>query len=419
VRAGIDAHDVGQSRYLRVVLPASIPSPDPVWSQIPLGPLTIHTYALCLLAGIAAAAYITDRRLRARGAAPGLALDIAMWAVPIGIVGARIYHVLTHLGDFTGPGVDPWAWVRIWEGGNALFGSLLGGAVGVWIGCRLTGLRFWSFADALAPGLLAAQAIGRLGNYVNQELFGLPTTLPWGLEIRPDAPMFPDWAEPGTLFHPLFLYEMIWNLIGIALLLAIERRVVRRNEALLADGATPGAGLRWGRMFGLYLIWYGLGRSWLEAIRIDPTSDAPLGVPANIWTSGVAILLGIAIVVVQGRRHPEPEPSVYQPGREPEDEGVEAVSEKVAEADAKDAKDAKADDADDADEAKGSGSADADPASATPSEDAASKSITSESAVSERTPSKSAVSERTVPTSSASEAAVEGTDGKGSSSDSK
>jgi prolipoprotein diacylglyceryl transferase len=298
------------------VLPASIPSPDPVWSQFNVGPLTIHTYALCLLAGIAAAAYITDRRLRARGAAPGLALDIAMWAVPIGIVGARIYHVLTHLSDFTGPDVDPWAWIRIWEGGNALFGSLLGGAVGVWIGCRLTGLRFGSFADALAPGLLAAQAIGRLGNYVNQELFGLPTTLPWGLEIRSDAPMFPAGTPEGTLFHPLFLYEMIWNLIGIAVLLTIERRVERRNAAL----TNPGPGLRWGRMFGLYLIWYGLGRSWLEAIRIDPTSDAPLGVPANIWTSGIAILLGITIVVVQGRRHSEPEPSVYQPGREPEDE---------------------------------------------------------------------------------------------------
>ena len=222
--AGLPMPTRSASRYLRVVLPASIPSPDPVWSQFNLGPLTIHTYALCLLAGIAAAAYITDRRLRARGAAPGLAVDIAMWAVPIGIVGARIYHVLTHLGDFTGPEVDPWAWVRIWEGGNALFGSLLGGAVGAWIGCRLTGLRFWSFADALAPGLLVAQAIGRLGNYVNQELFGLPTTLPWGLEIRSDAPMFPVGTPEGTLFHPLFLYEMIWNLIGVALLLAMRRR---------------------------------------------------------------------------------------------------------------------------------------------------------------------------------------------------
>jgi prolipoprotein diacylglyceryl transferase len=241
--------------------------------------------------------------------------------------------VLTHLGDFTGPGVDPWAWIRIWEGGNALFGSLLGGAVGVWIGCRQTGLRFGSFADALAPGLLVAQAIGRLGNYVNQELFGLPTTLPWGLEIRPDAPMFPADTPEGTLFHPLFLYEMIWNLIGVALLLTIERRVERRNAAL----ANPGPGLRWGRMFGLYLIWYGLGRSWLEAIRIDPTSDAPLGVPANIWTSGLAIVLGIVVVVVQGRRHSEPEPSVYQPGREPEDEDAEPEAAAGAEADAADA----------------------------------------------------------------------------------
>ncbi|WP_423464129.1 prolipoprotein diacylglyceryl transferase [Promicromonospora sp. MS192] len=313
------------------MLPASIPSPDPVWSQFSLGPLTIHTYALCLLAGIAAAAYITDRRLRARGAAPGLALDVAMWAVPIGIVGARIYHVLTHLGDFTGPGVDPWAWVRIWEGGNALFGSLLGGAVGVWIGCRISGLRFWSFADALAPGLLVAQAIGRLGNYVNQELFGLPTTLPWGLEIRSDAPMFPDGTPEGTLFHPLFLYEMIWNLVGVALLLTIERRVTRRNEAL----ATPGPGLRWGRLFGLYLVWYGLGRSWLEAIRIDPTSDAPLGIPANIWTSGIAVLLGVAIVVVQGRRHTGPELSVYVPGREPADDEDPDAETTSAEADGK------------------------------------------------------------------------------------
>ncbi|MFI2364791.1 prolipoprotein diacylglyceryl transferase [Promicromonospora sp. NPDC019610] len=339
------------------MLPASIPSPDPVWSQFSLGPLTIHTYALCLLAGIVAAAWITDRRLRARGAAPGIAVDVAMWAVPIGIVGARIYHVLTHLDDFTGPGVDAWAWVRIWEGGNALFGSLLGGAVGVLIGCRISGLRFWSFADALAPGLLVAQAIGRLGNYVNQELFGLPTTLPWGLEIRSDAPMFPTGTPEGTLFHPLFLYEMIWNLIGVAVLLFIERRVVRRNEALLADGGTPGAGLRWGRMFGLYLIWYGLGRSWLESIRIDPTSDAPLGVPANIWTSGIAVLLGIGIIVVQGRRHPEPELSVYVPGREPADEDAADEDAEAADAEAADAEaaDAEAADAGTADGAKADG----------------------------------------------------------------
>jgi hypothetical protein len=171
----------------------------------------------------------------------------------------------------------------------------------------------------------------------------------------------------------LFLYEMIWNLIGIALLLAIERRVVRRDQALLADGGTPGAGLRWGRMFGLYLIWYGLGRSWLETIRIDPTSDAPLGVPANVWTSGIAILLGIAIVVVQGRRHPEPEPSVYQPGREPEDEDGDVDG---------------GEDAEPEKDAEPAGSADDDGSASTASDDA-----TSEGAASKAADSKSPASE--------------------------
>ncbi len=299
------------------MLPGGIPSPDPVWSQIVLGPITIQTYALCLLAGIAAAVVLTHRRLRSRGGLRDETLDVALWAVPCGIVVARIYHVLTHLGDYTGPDSDPWEWVRIWEGGIAIFGSLLGGALGVLIACRIAGLRFWSFADALAPALLLAQAIGRLGNWFNQELFGSPTTLPWGLEISPDAPMYPDGVAAGTLFHPLFLYEMLWNLTGMVILLVLERRSVRRAAARAAAGIAAGPELRWGRLFALYLVWYGLGRSWLEALRIDPTSTAPLGVPANIWTAGAAVLLGVAIFVVQGRRHAEPETSVYVPGREP------------------------------------------------------------------------------------------------------
>ena len=302
------------------MLPGSIPSPDPAWSQIALGPLTVHTYALCLLAAIAAATVFTQRRLRSRGAQGDVTLDVVIWAVPCGIVVARIYHVLTHLGDYTGPDSDPWEWLRIWEGGIAIFGSILGGALGVYIGCRLTGLRFWSFADAVAPALLLGQAIGRLGNYVNQELFGSPTTLPWGLEVSPDAPMFPDGMAAGTLFHPLFLYEMLWNLLGIAVLLGLERASARRTAARVGTGLRVGAGLRWGRLFALYLVWYGLGRSWLEALRIDPTSNAPLGVPVNLWTAVGAVLLGVAIFVVQGRRHPEPETSVYVPGREPDED---------------------------------------------------------------------------------------------------
>jgi len=270
------------------VRPLSIPSPDPAFAQFAIGPLTIHTYALCIIAGMAAALMITSRRLTRRGAAPGVVLDIILWAIPLGIVGARFYHVLTHVGDYFYAGANLWNVFAIWDGGNALYGSLLGGAVGAYIGCRRSGIRFWVFADALAPAMLVAQALGRFGNYFNHELFGLPTTLPWGLEIEPSNPKFPADLPAGTLFHPLFLYEIIWNLIGVAILLLLERRFR----------------LQWGRLFALYLVWYGLGRSWLEAIRIDPTSDAPLGIPANVWASFIAIALGAILFIVQTKRHP-------------------------------------------------------------------------------------------------------------------
>ena len=284
----------------------SIPSPPSVWSQFPLGPLTVHTYALCILAGIIAAVIITQRRLSTRGAKSGVVLDIIIWAVPIGIVGARFYHVFTHLGDYFFSGANLWNIFAIWDGGNALYGSLLGGALGAYIGCRRHGIRFWSFADALAPAMLVAQSLGRFGNYFNHELFGLPTTLPWGLQIESSNAKFPPGLAAGTLFHPLFLYEIIWNLIGVAVILFLERKLT----------------LRWGRAFGLYLIWYGLGRSWLEAIRIDPTSDGFLGIPANVWASFVAIALGITLFVIQTRRHPQPEISVFRDGWIPREQRV-------------------------------------------------------------------------------------------------
>jgi prolipoprotein diacylglyceryl transferase len=270
-----------------------------------IGPLTIHTYALCILAGIVAAIIITQRRIGSRGATPGIVLDIIIWAVPFGIVGARIYHVLTHTGDYFAPGDNLWNAFAIWDGGNALYGSLIGGAVGAYIGCRRHGIKLWAFADALAPAMLVAQAIGRLGNWFNQELFGLPTTLPWGLQIaRPNTALTNDHLESlptSTLFHPLFLYEIIWNLIGVAIILILERRL--RGH---------GSELRWGKAFGVYLIWYGLGRSWLEAIRIDPTSDHILGLPDNVFASFVTVALGIVLIVVQARRHREPELGVYR-----------------------------------------------------------------------------------------------------------
>ncbi|WP_442927896.1 prolipoprotein diacylglyceryl transferase [Microbacterium sp. CCNWLW134] len=225
-----------------------------------------------------------------------------------------------HGGDYFYPGANLWGVFAIWDGGNALYGSLLGGAVGAWIGCRRTGIRLWSFADALAPAMLVAQAIGRIGNYFNHELFGLPTTLPWGLEILPTDTMFPPELPAGTLFHPLFLYEIIWNLIGVGIILFVERRFE----------------LRWGRAFGVYLIWYGLGRSWLEAIRIDPTSDMLIGIPANVWASFVVIVLGVTLIMLQSARHPELETSVHRSGRGPRADaspgkgGVEASISMVA-----------------------------------------------------------------------------------------
>jgi len=273
----------------------ALPSPPVSWASFRVGPLTIHTYALCILAGIVAAVLITQRRLRGRGVAPGFVVDAALWAVPLGIVAARIYHVLTHTGDYFAPGDDLWNVFAIWDGGNAIYGSMLGGALGIWIATRRAGVRFLSFADAMAPGMLVAQAIGRLGNYFNHELFGLPTTLPWGLQVEPTNPHIPPGTPPGTLFHPLFLYEIVWNLVGVAIILLLERRTA----------------LQWGRAIATYLMWYGLGRSWLEAIRIDPTSDAFLGIPANDWASFAAVAIGLTLLLVQRHRHPGPEPSPF------------------------------------------------------------------------------------------------------------
>jgi prolipoprotein diacylglyceryl transferase len=170
----------------------------------------------------------------------------------------------------------------------------------------------------VAPGVLLAQAIGRWGNYFNNELFGLPTNLPWGLEIPSSNPAYPSGLPEGVLFHPTFLYESIWSLVGVLVLLAADRRF----------------NLRWGRMIGLYLIYYSIGRIWVEAIRIDP-SEIVLGLRINIWSAIVGIAAGLTLMIIQSRRHTGLELSAYLSGREPAaanppstDQEVKLVSEK-------------------------------------------------------------------------------------------
>lgn len=271
--------------------------PSPTISYIDLGPVRIHFYALCILTGIVLATLLTDSRLVRRGAQRWVTLDIILWAVPIGVVAARLYHVFTHPSDYFYAGANLWKVFAIWEGGNAIFGALLGGAIGALIGCRMTGIRFWSFADALAPGMLIAQATGRLGNYFNQELFGSPTTLPWGLEIAFPNAAWPSGVPEGTLFHPTFLYEMLWNVAGAVVIILLERVFY----------------LRWGKAFALYLVWYGIGRSYLEAMRLDP-SEVIFDIRVNIWAAWLAIAAGLLIFIIQSRRHPGRELSVYRQG---------------------------------------------------------------------------------------------------------
>ncbi|MFV0434530.1 MAG: prolipoprotein diacylglyceryl transferase [Leucobacter sp.] len=279
-----------------MILPFSIPSPELQYFQI--GPLRIYAYALCIIVGIVCAMIWTGRRLTRRGGERGAVFDFTVWALVLGIIGARLYHVLTHWGDYFGPGKNPLEIFAFWNGGIAIFGALLGGAVGVLVASRLSGIRFWSFADALVPGLLLAQAIGRLGNWFNHELFGGPTTLPWGLEIESSNPAFPIGLPADTLFQPTFLYEALWNILGIFVLLAIERKLQPR----------------WGKFFALYLIWYGIGRTFTESMRVDP-SLLFLGLRTNVLAAMLAIVLGIVIFLVQRRRHVGVETTVYLPNR--------------------------------------------------------------------------------------------------------
>lgn len=293
-----------------VMVPASIPSPD--WSgfdiPLPWGTLRIHAYALCILAGIIVGLWLTSVRWAKRGAPEGSVWDIVIWAIPFGIIGGRLYHVVSSPDAYFGPGFDGtgdlWLIPQIQRGGLGIWGAVVLGVLGAWIGCRRSGVKLTAFLDAAAPGLLLAQAVGRWGNYFNQELFGGPTTLPWGLQIDADNPNFPAGTPADTLFHPTFLYESVWNLVGVVILLALDRRFHFRRA----------------RLFWLYAMYYTLGRVWIEAMRIDEAEQISLfGITTrlNVWTSIFVFVVALIVFVLLGMKgRPEPD-TPYLPGHGP------------------------------------------------------------------------------------------------------
>ncbi|MBI1377489.1 MAG: prolipoprotein diacylglyceryl transferase [Frankiales bacterium] len=263
---------------------ASIPSPpEGVWY---LGPLPVRAYALCILAGIVVAVWIGNRRWVARGGRPGLVTDVSVWAVPFGIIGGRLYHLVTDWQIYLGEGGKGWlAMFRIWDGGLGIWGAVLLGGVGAWIGVRRRGIPLPPFADAIAPGIVIAQAMGRFGNYFNQELFGRPTDLPWGLEI--DLAHRPPGYEQFATYHPTFLYESLWCL-GVAAVVVWADRRYRMGH---------------GRVFALYVMLYSIGRAWIESLRIDEAHHF-FGIRLNVFTALVVALGALVYLVVSRRMRP-------------------------------------------------------------------------------------------------------------------
>jgi len=253
-----------------------------VWQ---LGPFPVRAYAIAIILGIAAAIVIGNRRYVARGGEDGVMLDLAIWAIPFGIVGGRLYHVLTSWGTYFGPDGDPSRAIKVWEGGLGIWGAVILGGVGIWIGARRRGIPVPPVADALAPGLVVAQAIGRFGNWFNQELFGRPTDLPWALEISPQQR--PVGFEQYATFHPTFLYESIWCLIVAGIVVWADRRFT----------------LGHGRAFATYVALYCFGRFFIEGLRIDAAPEL-FGLRWNEWVSVVVGVGAVVYVILVGRNRP-------------------------------------------------------------------------------------------------------------------
>ncbi|MGW2049428.1 prolipoprotein diacylglyceryl transferase [Streptomyces sp. NPDC001858] len=267
--------------------------PSPSHGVLYLGPVPLRGYAFCIIIGVFVAVWLGNRRWVARGGRVGTVADISVWAVPFGLVGGRLYHVITDYELYFSEGRD---WVdafKVWEGGLGIWGAISLGAVGAWIGCRRRGIALPAYADAIAPGIALAQAIGRWGNWFNQELYGKETDLPWALHITSSA----DGRVPGY-YHPTFLYESLWC-IGVALLVIWADRRFKLGH---------------GRAFALYVAGYCVGRAWIENMRVDDAHHI-LGLRLNVWTALIVFLLAVIYIVISAKKRPGRE-AVVEPGAE-------------------------------------------------------------------------------------------------------
>ena len=278
---------------------ASIPSPTrSVWH---LGPLPIRAYALCIIAGILVAIWLTTRRWKERGGNPEHVWDVGAWAIVLGIIGGRVYHVVTDPELYFKAGRHAADAFKIWDGGLGIWGAIALGTAGAWIGCRRRKIKLAVFADAAVPGVVFAQAIGRWGNWFNNELYGGPTSLPWKLQIHClDINVGKASVCPGTnstvlgYFQPTFLYECLWDIaIGVALILLDRKLRLGR-----------------GNVMALYVMGYTAGRGWIEALRTDHANHI-LGLRLNDWTSIAVFLGGLVWFVRHGGFAAEREESPY------------------------------------------------------------------------------------------------------------
>jgi prolipoprotein diacylglyceryl transferase len=285
-----------------VQVQAAIPSPThAVWH---LGPVPLRAYALCIVVGIFVALAVTSRRWRARGGTSEDVWDVAGWAIAFGIVGGRLYHVVTDGEKYFGAGRHPLDAFKIWDGGLGIWGAIALGLLGAWIGCRRKQMRLTAFADAAVPGVAAAQGIGRWGNWFNNELYGRPTSVPWRLQVHcfdltaGHAVPCNGVSGPTTLgyFHPTFLYESLWDFaLALALVWAARRWTLGR-----------------GNTFALYAMGYTVGRFWIEGMRSDFAHHV-FGLRLNQWTS-VVVFVGALAWFIEHRNRPDT--SLYTGARE-------------------------------------------------------------------------------------------------------